>query len=71
MEYNICGTCGAKDGRAGLLIGTELSNHVSECLNCHDTREFGNVTIHTNLIRTDEEIQKTMNILTSNIINKN
>lgn len=63
MEYNTCRTCGAKDGRAGLLIVTELSNHIPECLNCHDTRESGAVTIHTNLIRTDEEIEKTMNIL--------
>jgi hypothetical protein len=63
MEYNTCGTCGAKDGRAGLLIGTELSNHVHECLNCHDTRESGTISIHTNLVRTDKETQRTMEIL--------
>jgi len=74
MEYNICGTCGAKDGRAGLLIGSNLNNRgnrfctesvafVSECGNCYDTRESGSITIHTNLIRTDEEIQRTMNII--------
>ena len=61
MGFNVCGTCGAKDGRAGLLIGT--ANQVSECLNCHDTRESGVITIHSNLIRTDEEIEKTFKIL--------
>lgn len=60
MEYNVCGTCGAKDGRAGLLIG---DGTLSECLNCHDTRKTGIITIHSNLIRTDEEITKTMKIL--------
>jgi hypothetical protein len=63
MEYNVCGTCGAKDGRTGLLIATEKSNCVAECLNCCDTRESGVITIHSNLIRTDEEIEKTMKIL--------
>jgi hypothetical protein len=65
MEYNTCGTCGAKDGRAGLLIGTDINNYIYECENCYDTRKSGEITIHTNLIRTDEEIQKTMNILTN------
>jgi hypothetical protein len=71
MEYNTCGTCGAKDGRAGLLIGSSLNNDVPECGNCYDTRESGSITIHTNLVRTDEEIQKTMGILTSNKLDKN
>ena len=63
MEYNICKICGAKDGRAGLLIGNPKKNLVNACMNCHDTRTTGNIVIHSNLIRTDEEIQKTMNIL--------
>ena len=56
IEYNICGTCGAKDGRAGDLIN-------GECLNCFYTRKTGEVCIHAWLKRTDEEIQKTMDIL--------
>jgi hypothetical protein len=56
MQYNECKTCGAKDGRAGMLIN-------DECLNCHDTRKTGEATIHTNLSRLPEEIVKTLNIL--------
>ena len=29
MQYNVCKTCGAKDGRAGVLIG-------GDCLTCYD-----------------------------------
>ncbi|RWZ87258.1 MAG: hypothetical protein EO766_12090 [Hydrotalea sp. AMD] len=56
MIYNTCKTCGANNGRAGLLIN-------DECLNCHDTRDTGNVVIHANLSRTIEEIQRTIAIL--------
>jgi hypothetical protein len=63
MEYNVCGICGAKDGRAGLLIGNDVTGLVHACLNCHETRTTGNIVIHTDLIRTDEEIVKTMAIL--------
>ena len=56
MQYNVCKTCGAKDGRAGLLIN-------DECQNCYDTRNTGKITIHANLARTDEEIQKTFAII--------
>ncbi len=56
MEYNVCGTCGASDGRAGLLIN-------GECMNCHDTRKSGDISIHTNLPRTEEEILRTFKIL--------
>lgn len=31
MQYNDCKTCGAKDGRAGVLIN-------DECLGCRDTQ---------------------------------
>ena len=67
MEFNVCGTCGAKDGRAGILTATELNNRVFECDNCYDTRKSGSIVIHTNLVRTDEEIQKTMEILNKKI----
>ena len=56
MQYNECKTCGAKDGRSGLLIN-------DECRNCHDTRKTGVATIHTNLCRLPGEIVKTLNIL--------
>lgn len=63
MEYNICGICGAKDGRAGMLIGNTVENKVHACLNCHDTRTQGKIVIHSNLNRTEEELQKTFDIL--------
>lgn len=63
MEYNTCKICGANNGRAGLLIGNDIKKLVPACMNCHDTRINGVITIHSNLIRTEEEIQKTMNIL--------
>ena len=56
VEFNRCKTCEAKDGRAGNLIN-------GECLNCYDTRRTGEICIHTNLRRTDEEIEKTFGIL--------
>jgi len=54
--YNLCKTCGAKDGRAGDLFN-------GECLNCYKTRMTGEVSIHAWLPRTDEEISKTIAIL--------
>ncbi len=62
MQYNVCSCCGAKDGRAGMLIGT-IGQDESYCLNCDDTMKTGDITIHTNLIRTPDEIQKTMDII--------
>jgi hypothetical protein len=56
MEYNICKTCGANDGRAGFLVN-------DECQNCFSTRAKGDVVINANLDRTDGEIQRTMAIL--------
>ena len=56
MRHNICKTCEAKDGRAGLLID-------GECLNCHYTRETENAVIHADLSRTDDEIKRTLSIL--------
>lgn len=61
MQYNVCKICGAKDGRAGVLIGGP--NKPYACGNCHDTRESGEITIHTHLTRTEEELKKTFAIL--------
>ena len=68
MQYNVCGICGAKDGRAGMLIGNSTKGQVDACLNCHDTRTTGSITVHGNLIRTQEEIQKTFKIIEKNNI---
>ena len=64
MKYNVCSTCGAKDGRAGMLIDTKDGNG-AECLNCYDTRKSGEITLHGNLSRTEDEIKKTFKILDS------
>ena len=56
MHYNVCKTCGADEGRAGMLIN-------GECLNCHDTRLDSAVVIHAHLRRTDEEVAKTFAII--------
>ena len=58
MQYNQCKTCGAKDGRAGLLIN-------DECKNCYDTRRTGEAVLHSNLLRYPEEVEKTFNILSN------
>jgi hypothetical protein len=64
MDFNVCQTCGAKDGRAGNLFSSE--GGPSECLNCRDTRMTGAYVIHLDLKRTDEEIDRTMAILHEN-----
>jgi hypothetical protein len=56
VVYNTCKTCGANNGRAGLLIN-------GECENCHDTRKTGEISIHAKLRRTDDELQRTFEIL--------
>lgn len=56
MTHNTCKTCGANNGRAGMLVN-------DECLNCYDTRTTGTITIHSNLERTEAEIGKTMDVL--------
>lgn len=61
MVFNTCETCGASDGRAGILFGGE--NLPDECANCHDTRKSRSVVIYANLKRTDDEIKRTMEIL--------
>jgi len=62
MEHNVCETCGAKDGRAGLLL-QQSKDMPNECINCYDTRGQKKVIIHTHLTRTEEEIKKTAAIL--------
>lgn len=63
MEYNECANCGANEGRAGMLIGNNSIEKSDFCLNCNDTRETGEVVIHANLIRTEEEIAKTISLV--------
>ena len=66
MQYNECKICGAKDGRAGLLIGSPERGWEPACMNCHDTRSTGKFVIHSNLIRTAEELERTLKILEGN-----
>jgi len=56
MTFNTCKTCGANNGRAGLLID-------GECLNCSETRKTGTLIIHLELNRTDAELNRTAIIL--------
>lgn len=56
MQCNVCKTCGAGNGRAGMLIN-------DECLNCYDTRTSKVATFHASLSRTDDEIKRTFDIL--------
>lgn len=56
MGYNVCKTCLANNGRAGLLIN-------GECVNCHKTRKTGDIIIHSFLNRTEEELKRTFSIL--------
>ena len=62
MQYNVCETCGAKDGRAGYLV--KISDGPAACQNCKDSRKQRQVVIHSHLRRTDEEIAKTMQLVT-------
>lgn len=64
MTYNTCLVCGANSGRAGLLIASPDKNWPAACMNCHDTRKTGQITIYSNLRRTDEEIAKTIALIT-------
>lgn len=61
IEYNECKNCKANDGRAGILISTD--NFQYFCMNCKDTKESGNLVIHPNLTRTEEELQRTAKLL--------
>ena len=61
MQYNTCETCGANNGKAGLLIAED--GGPEECINCHTTRKSGAVFIDTSLFRTKKELKKTMAIV--------
>ena len=62
MKYNTCNNCGADGGRAGNCFGQVGFEH-KECRNCADTRRYNQVIIHTNLRRTEAELNLTMAIL--------
>lgn len=59
MNFNICGTCGACDGRAGNLFGHEGSD-VNNCENCRDSLLQNSFVIHTHLKRTKTELDRMM-----------
>ena len=61
MEYNVCETCGACNGRAGLVIN--VKGNPVECKNCYETRKTGAIFIDASLSRTQDELKKTMNII--------
>lgn len=58
MEYNTCETCGATEGKCGILIGKK--GLPEECLNCSDSRHENSMVIHSNLVRSEGEILKMM-----------
>lgn len=57
MEFNTCSTCGANNGRAGLLLNVPTLEG-SNCLNCHDSLSTGVFTAHGSLSRTREEYDR-------------
>lgn len=61
IQFNKCSNCCADGGRCGNMFS--VKSVLPECINCYDTRRTGLVTIHSFLLRTDEEIQKTVSIL--------
>lgn len=50
MVFNTCQCCGAKNGRAGLLIN-------GECFNCRESSPDA-IVVHTDFPRTPREVQK-------------
>jgi hypothetical protein len=60
MEYNTCKVCGANNGRAGNLISSPSQEIESACGNCYDSLKTGNMVLHTNLRRTDDEVARMM-----------
>lgn len=68
MQYNECKICGAKDGRAGILWGVPSLGIEMACQNCYETKRTGNVVIFSHLIRSEEELQRTINILTTEVV---
>jgi hypothetical protein len=61
VQYNTCEGCGASNGRAGLLISNpDIAGGKYLCINCHDTAKTGDCTVHLNLPRTAEELEKSL-----------
>jgi hypothetical protein len=58
MQYNVCETCGARDGRAGNLFQKAGDNNPMECRCCWDSRKSGRLVLHSDLERTSEEISR-------------
>lgn len=59
MEFNKCKCCGAKDGRAVMLVSNTKKGkegYEEFCLNCRDTFKSKSFVLHSDLSRTDEEI---------------
>ena len=69
MQYNECGKCKAGNGRCGNCF-REKGSSLLECLNCHDTRKSGDIVIHANLPRTDEELSRTFAIIEATELTK-
>lgn len=67
MAFNKCNYCGADNGRAGILWNIPSENIEHACENCYKTLSTGEIVLHTHLSRTDEEIKKTMDLLTNKI----
>lgn len=63
MQYNECKICGANNGRCGMTISNPTLGWVDACLNCHHTRTQNKIVIHSDLSRTEEELEKTFRIL--------
>jgi len=56
MGFNVCGVCGACDGRAGMLI--QEGDRPACCQNCNDSFKQGAFVIHAHLRRTQEELER-------------
>lgn len=70
MGFNICRTCGACDGRAGMLI-QEGPDGVLNCLNCNDSFKQGAFVVHAHLHRTPEELKRQGEALTAYLQKQN
>lgn len=68
MRYNECSICGAKDGRAGMLWNIHSLDLINACENCYQTKKTGTIVLHSHLIRTEEEIKRTINLLNQPIL---
>lgn len=70
MQFNTCRTCGACDGRAGMLI-QEGPDGVLNCLNCNDSFKQGAFVVHAHLRRTPEELKRQGEALTAHLQKQN